>query len=66
MGIGLGILLILAGAIFYWALNINLEWVDDNTLGIILMVVGALAIVLALITNAQRTRTKHIEERRLD
>ena len=64
MGVALGVILVLAGAIIYWALDLNLDFVNDNTLGIILMVVGVLAIVLALVINAQRTRTKHIEERR--
>jgi uncharacterized membrane protein HdeD (DUF308 family) len=66
MGVALGVILVLAGAIIYWALNLNLDFVNDETLGIILMVVGVLAIVLSLIMNAQRNRTKHIEERRID
>ncbi|EWT07182.1 hypothetical protein N864_10515 [Intrasporangium chromatireducens Q5-1] len=67
MGIGLGIILLVLGAIFYFTnldtsvLNTNL-----NTVGIILMAAGALAIILALIMNAQRTRTAHttVVERR--
>lgn len=65
MGIGLGIVLIVVGAILYWAVEVNIPWVSDNTLGIILMVVGALAIVLALVVNQQRTRhTTVVDERR--
>ena len=30
------------------------------------MVVGVLALVLALVMNPQRSRTKHVEERRYD
>lgn len=67
MGIGLGIILLVLGAIFYFTnldtsvLNTNL-----NTVGIILMAAGALAIILGLIMNAQRTRTAHttVVERR--
>jgi hypothetical protein len=66
MGVALGVILVLAGAIIYWALNLNLDFVNDETLGIILMVVGVLAIVLSLVMNAQRNRTKHVEERRVD
>ena len=66
MGIALGVILLLAGAIIYWALKLNLDFVDDQTLGIILMAVGVLVIVLSLIMNAQRNRTKHTEERRID
>jgi uncharacterized membrane protein HdeD (DUF308 family) len=64
MGIGLGILLIVIGAIFLFALNVDIPFFSDNTLGIILMVVGVIAIVLALIMNQQRSRTKIVEERR--
>ena len=45
----------------------HIDYVDDNGLGWILIVVGALAIVLALIVNAQRNRSttrveRHVEE----
>lgn len=65
MGIGLGIVLLVVGAILYWAVEVNIPGVSDNTLGIILMVVGALAIVLALVINQQRTRrTTVVDDRR--
>jgi uncharacterized membrane protein HdeD (DUF308 family) len=38
--------------------------VDVNTLGWICLIVGILAIVLALVMNRQRSRTTHIQERR--
>jgi len=56
--------LLVVGAILYWAVEVDIPGVSDNTLGIILMVVGVIAIVLALITNQQRSRTKVVEERR--
>jgi hypothetical protein len=65
MGIGLGIILIVAGAILLWALDLDLEFLDDDALGLILLGAGLLALVLALVMNAQRSRTKHtVEERR--
>jgi uncharacterized membrane protein HdeD (DUF308 family) len=70
MGIGLGVVLLLLGLIL--ALNVvDLPASVDNavaseTLGWILIIVGVLAIVLALVMNKQRTRTTHVEERRLD
>ena len=67
MGIGLGIFLLVVGAIFYFTpLDSNLLDINLNTVGLILMIGGALAIVLALIMNAQRTRTQHttVTERR--
>jgi uncharacterized membrane protein len=67
MGIGLGIVLLVVGAIFYFTpLDSNLLNTNLNSVGLILMIGGALAIVLALIMNAQRTRTQHttVTERR--
>jgi len=66
MGIGLGIVLIVVGAILLFALNVNLPFFSDDTLGIILIVAGVLAIILALVLNAQRGRTKHVQETRYD
>ena len=61
MGIGVGIVLIVIGAILLFALNINLPFVSDDTLGIILIVAGALALILALVMQAQRSRTRHVQ-----
>lgn len=69
MGIGLGIVLIVLGLVL--ALNaVDLPAsVDDaiasNTIGWILILAGALALILGLVMNAQRSR-RHtvVEERR--
>ena len=66
MGIGLGIVLIVIGAILLFALNVDMPFVTDNTLGIILIVAGVLALVLALVMQHQRGRTKHVQENRYD
>jgi hypothetical protein len=66
MGIGLGIVLIVVGAIFAFALNVNMPFIDDNVFGIILMVAGVIALVLSLVLQAQRGRTKHVQENRYD
>ena len=66
MGIGVGIVLIVIGAIWLFALNVNLPYVSDDTLGIILIAAGALALVLALVMQAQRSRTRHVQENRYD
>ena len=66
MGIGTGIVLIVIGAILLFALNVDMPFVSDDTLGIILIVAGALALIMALILQAQRTRTKHVEENRFN
>jgi uncharacterized membrane protein HdeD (DUF308 family) len=64
MGIGVGIVLIVIGAILLFALDVDLPFVSDDTLGVILLVVGVLAVVLALVMNAQRSRTRHVQETR--
>ena len=66
MGIGAGIVLIVIGAILLFALNVDMPFVSDDTLGIIFIVAGALALIMALILQAQRTRTKHVQENRFD
>ena len=67
MGIGLGIVLLVAGLILVsGVVNFDMSYIDDTGLGWILVIVGALAIVLALVLNAQSGRStrveRHIEE----
>jgi uncharacterized membrane protein HdeD (DUF308 family) len=69
MGIGVGILLIVIGLILLLGViedfpDAIANVVDVNTLGWICLIVGILAIVLALVMNRQRSRTTHIQERR--
>lgn len=66
MGIGLGVVLLVLGLILVLdVVQIDLGFVDDTGLGWILLIVGALAIVLALVMNKQRSETRHVEERRI-
>jgi uncharacterized membrane protein HdeD (DUF308 family) len=69
MGIGIGILLLVIGLILL--LDVIEDYpdalenvIDIQTLGLICLIVGILAIVLALVMNRQRSRTTHIQERR--
>jgi len=68
MGIGLGIVLLVIGLILAAdVINVGTSFVDEGPLGWIFIVVGALAIVLALVMNQQRARASHthtVEERR--
>jgi predicted tellurium resistance membrane protein TerC len=67
MGIGLGIVLLLVGLVLVLnVVNFDLNFVNDEKLGWLLIIVGVLAIVLVLVMNAQRSRTKHVEERHYD
>jgi uncharacterized membrane protein HdeD (DUF308 family) len=65
MGIGLGVVLLVLGLILVLqVVQFDIGFVDDMALGWIFLVVGALAIVLALVMNKQRSETRHVEERR--
>ena len=48
MGIGVSLILIAAGAILTWAVNATVSGLNIHTIGVILMVVGAIGIVLSL------------------
>lgn len=49
MGIGVSLILIAAGAILYWAVNAEVSGLELQTIGIILMVVGAVGGLISLI-----------------
>ena len=67
MGIGVGIVLLVIGLILVMGvINFDIGLVDDAALGWIFLIVGILAIVLALVMNKQRSQTRHVEERRYD
>jgi uncharacterized membrane protein HdeD (DUF308 family) len=69
MGIGVGILLLVIGLILLLDViedypDAITDVIEVDTLGWICLIVGILAIVLALVMNRQRSRTTHIQERR--
>ena len=49
MGIGVSIILIAVGAILTWAVNASVSGLELQTIGVILMVVGALGLLMSLI-----------------
>jgi beta-lactamase regulating signal transducer with metallopeptidase domain len=49
MGIGVSLILIAAGAILAWAVNATVSGLDINTVGYILIVVGAVGLVLSMV-----------------
>jgi hypothetical protein len=59
MGIGVGIALLVVGAILSFAVRDNVPGVDLSIVGYICMGAGVLAIILGLVLNTQATRTKH-------
>ncbi len=67
MGIGAGIFLVAVGAILRYATNIHVEGVSIDTVGLILMIAGAVIFVIALFQEFawRRRRTDAaLEERR--
>ena len=65
MSIGTGIALFVAGAIATWVITINLPYVADYALGLVLMGAGVVWFVVALIMHQQRRHhrvTEHHHE----
>lgn len=64
MGIGLGIVLTLLGLILVLdVINVDLPYVDDHQLGILLVVMGVAALVIVLCMSAMRRRSTRVIER---
>lgn len=61
MGIGAGIFLIVVGAVLAFAVQDGISGVDLTMVGYICMAVGALALIIAVVLNKQRTNTTHTE-----
>ena len=49
MGIAFGLVLVAAGAILTWAVNADLNGLDINAVGVILLVLGIVLVVLDLL-----------------
>ena len=56
MWIGLGIILIVIGALLNWALEVDVPMVTDDVLGWILIAAGVAAVVISFLAQAQRNR----------
>ncbi len=62
MSIGLGVVLIVVGLVLLFALNVNIPYVSDDTLGIILLVAGVLVVILSLALSTQRSRASRVTQ----
>jgi hypothetical protein len=49
VGIGVSLILIAVGAVLTWAVNASVSGLEITTIGVILMIVGALGLLLSLI-----------------
>lgn len=50
-GIGVSLLLIAVGAILTWAVSVDAEGFNINTIGLILLVVGVVGLLISLLAN---------------
>jgi protein-S-isoprenylcysteine O-methyltransferase Ste14 len=57
MGIGSGIALFVIGAILYFALKVQVGFIDVSTVGLILMVAGIVLFLVALLLTLRGRRT---------
>lgn len=68
MGIGAGIFLVAVGAILRYATNLHVKGVSIDTVGLILMIAGAVIFVIALfqefLWRDRRRADAAVEERR--
>jgi len=64
MSIGLGIALLLFGLILLLGVvNVDLPWVDDYRLGILLTILGVVALILSMTLGTAGRRSTHVIER---
>ena len=65
MGIGVGIFLAVVGLVLMFAVDVNIPGIEDNTLGLILLVAGIAGIVLGMIAARNANHTRTVEERHI-
>jgi uncharacterized membrane protein len=65
MGIGASVIIMAVGAILTFAVEAgSAEGFNINTIGIILMIAGALGLLMTLLIWGPRNRTRVVEDRR--
>ncbi|KAA9086742.1 DUF6458 family protein [Microbacterium radiodurans] len=66
MSIGAGIVLFVIGAILAFAVNVEVEYVNLDLIGYILMGAGAVVFVLGLVFMARRRQTDSVSRTAVD
>ncbi|MCZ4066283.1 MAG: hypothetical protein K0S70_1079 [Microbacterium sp.] len=66
MSIGAGIALFVIGAILAFAVNVEVEWVNLDLIGYILMGAGALIFVIGLVLMVRRRQTETVSRTAVD
>ena len=62
--VGTGLALSTAGAILTWAVDIDLPYVYDGSLGLILLAAGLIGTIAAIVMDVQRQRSQRVVEYR--
>jgi hypothetical protein len=57
MSIGLGIFLIVLGAILAWALNVQVDWIDLQLVGYICLIAGVIVTILGIVLLVRRRQS---------
>ena len=58
MGIGVSVFLLAVGAILAFAVDVSADGVDLETVGVILMVAGAIGLLASLVMTSQLSRRR--------
>jgi len=66
MSIGAGIALFAIGAILAFAVNVEVEWVNLDMIGYILMGAGAVIFVIGIVLLARRRRSETVTRTAVD
>jgi Domain of unknown function (DUF6458) len=66
MTAGFGIFLIALGAIIRYAINFEVAGIEEDTIGLILMIAGAAVLVLSLVQMAFMDRDRRVVDERRD
>src|SRR5918992_540258 len=54
--VGLGVGLIAFGAIVYWAVDLDLPYIFDDALAVVLMIGGVIGVIAAVLTHVRHSR----------
>lgn len=66
MSIGTGVVLFVIGAILAFAVNVEVEWVNLDLVGYILMGAGAIVFLIGIVLLVRRRRTETVSHTAVD
>lgn len=66
MSIGAGIVLFVIGAILAFALNVQLDWINLDLVGYILMAAGVVIVLIGIVLLARRRRSDVVTRTAVD